>query len=90
MISLANGQSYDLGNGETVTRNANGSLAVTDNNGMGGTITTTLSENGQGVDVTAQANNVDLGGDLLNQPLQMVPLRAGEAPPRQTLNYEMA
>lgn len=89
MITLANGQSYNAGNGETVTRNANGSLAVTDDNGMGGTITTTLSENGQGVDVSVQANNVDLGGDLLNQPGERVPLRIGE-PRRQTLNYEMA
>lgn len=76
MLSLADGQSYDLGNGETVARNANGSVVVTDNNGMGGTITTTLSRNGQGVDVNAQASNVDLGGDLLNQPGQMVPLQS--------------
>jgi hypothetical protein len=67
-IALANGQSYDLGNGETVSRNGDGSVVVTDNNGIGGTITTTLSENGQGVNVNAQAGNVDLGGDLLHQP----------------------
>jgi hypothetical protein len=67
-IALVNGQSYDLGDGETVARDGNGSVVVTDNNGMGGTITTTLSENGQGVNVNAQASNVDLGGDLLHQP----------------------
>lgn len=67
-ISLANGRSYNLGNGELVTRNANGSVCVTDDNGMGGTITTTLSANGHGVNVNAQAQNVDLGGDLLGQP----------------------
>jgi hypothetical protein len=39
---------------------------------MGGSITTTLSQNGHGVDVTAQANNVDLGGDLVNQPQQPI------------------
>lgn len=105
-ISLANGQSYDLGNGESVTRNADGSVAVTDNNGMGGNITTTLSENGQGVDVNTQASNADLGGDLLNQPGQMVPLntpntpntlrhhhhhhRIGAGGEAQPINYEMA
>lgn len=70
--ALANGQSFDLGNGEVVTRNADGSVAIRDDNGLGGTITTTLSENGQGVDVNVQANNVDLGGDLLNQPPQQI------------------
>jgi len=71
-ISIANGQSVLLGGGESVTRNSNGSLVITDENGMGGTITTTLAENGQGVDVTTQANNVDLGGYLLNQPQQPI------------------
>lgn len=66
-MSLANGQSVDLGDGEIVTRNADGSLIINDDNGMGGTISTTLSENGQGVDVNTQANNIDLGGDLVNQ-----------------------
>ncbi len=62
--SLSSGGSIDLGNGETVTRNANGSVVVSDQNGIGGAIATTLSENGHGVDVTSQATNVDLGGDL--------------------------
>jgi hypothetical protein len=65
-FSLAKGQTMDLGNGETVTRNADGSLIVTDDNGMGGSITTRLSENGAGVDVNVQAQNVALGGDLVN------------------------
>lgn len=67
-IQLSDGQSFDLGNGETVTRSANGSVIVSDDNGLGGHITTTLSENGNGVDVSTQAANVDLGGDLLDQP----------------------
>jgi hypothetical protein len=67
-ITLADGQSMALGNGETVTRNANGSVIVRDDNGLGGTITTTLSENGKGVDVNVQSSNVDLGGDLLAPP----------------------
>jgi len=69
-VSLADGQSVDLGNGESVSRAANGSLTISDVNGMGGSITTTLSDDGQGVDVSSQAAQVDLGGDLLNQPLQ--------------------
>jgi hypothetical protein len=69
-MSIADGQSVLLGGGESVTRNADGSLVIADANGLGGSITTTLSENGHGVDVTAQANDVDLGGDLLNQPQQ--------------------
>ncbi|MHB8462382.1 MAG: hypothetical protein ACYDA1_07025 [Vulcanimicrobiaceae bacterium] len=64
--SLAVGQSVDLGNGESATRNNDGSLHVIMSNGSGGTISTTLSENGQGVDVNAVATNVDLGGDLVN------------------------
>jgi hypothetical protein len=70
-LSIASGQSIDLGNGETVTRNADGSLLVTDDNGMGGRITTRLSENGSGVDVNIDAQQVDLGGDLVSagQPL---------------------
>ncbi|HKU66748.1 MAG TPA: hypothetical protein VJP85_03135 [Candidatus Baltobacteraceae bacterium] len=71
-ISLANGQSLSLGNGETVTRGSDGSLVIRSDNGMGGSITTTLRDNGQGVDVAAQAQNVDLGGDLLNQPQQPI------------------
>lgn len=60
------GATYDLGNGETVQRNANGSLAITCTNGSGGQVTTTMTQNGNGVDVNAQANNVDLGGALVN------------------------
>lgn len=66
-FSLTSGQSIQLGNGEIVTRNADGSVAIQDTNSTGGSITTTLSENGQGVDVNTQASNVDLGGDLVNQ-----------------------
>ena len=66
-FSLANGQSYDLGGGELVSRTAAGAVIVRENNGAGGTITTTLSRNAAGVDVSAQAANVDLSGDLLNQ-----------------------
>jgi hypothetical protein len=63
---LAAGQTISLGNGEIASRAADGSLCVTCNNGNGGAITTTMSENGNGVDVSVSANNVDLGGALVN------------------------
>lgn len=62
--SIAPGQTMDLGNGELVARNADGSLQVTCSNGNGGQITTTMRSNGTGVDVSTTANNVDLGGTL--------------------------
>lgn len=66
--SIADGQSFSLGNGETVSRAQNGTLTIDDNNGNGGSIATTLSENGNGVDVNVQASNVDLGGALAEGP----------------------
>jgi hypothetical protein len=65
-LSLSAGQTIDLGNGEMVARNADGSLIVTQTNGIGASITTRLSENGSGVDVNVEAENVDLGGDLVS------------------------
>jgi hypothetical protein len=64
--SLADGQTVALGGGAIATRNADGSLLISDNDAAGGTISTTLRDNGQGVDVTTQTSGVDLGGDLLN------------------------
>ena len=63
--TIAAGQDYDLGDGERVSRLPDGSLTVVDENALGGNITTRLTENGAGVDVNVQAQNVDLGGDLL-------------------------
>lgn len=67
-FALQPGQSEDLGNGEFVQRNQDGSLVITCNNGTGGNIATTMSSNGTGVNVNASANNVDLGGTLVNGP----------------------
>jgi hypothetical protein len=64
-LAIAPGQTLQLGNGESVTQNQNGSLLVSDSNGFGGSITTTLSLNGNGVDVQTSASNVDLGGALV-------------------------
>ncbi|HEV3155312.1 MAG TPA: hypothetical protein VGZ02_15995 [Candidatus Baltobacteraceae bacterium] len=63
--AIADGQSVDLGNGETVLRNADGSLVVTAQNASGGACTTTLSRNGQGVDVNIRAQNAGIGGYLV-------------------------
>lgn len=65
-ISVADGQTIQLGNDESVTRNQNGSLTVNASNGYGGQITTTLTAQGQGVNVDVSANNVELGGYLVN------------------------
>jgi len=66
MTQLQAGQNLNLGNGESVSYNADGSLVVNDMTAAGGTIATTLRKNGQGVDVSMKASNVDLGGDLVN------------------------
>ncbi|HTV75100.1 MAG TPA: hypothetical protein VME66_15520 [Candidatus Acidoferrales bacterium] len=66
-VSLTAGSPATLSNGETVTLNADGSMTVGVSNGQGGTINTTLKSNGNGVDVSATANDVDLGGYLANK-----------------------
>lgn len=63
-VALPTGKPVDLGNGETVTLNADNSLTVVDKNAAGGSITTTLKSNGTAVNVDASAQNVDLGGYL--------------------------
>ena len=63
--SIADGARFNLGNGEAVSRANDGTLTVSDRNRNGGSITTTLRDNGSGgVDVNASAQNVDLGGYL--------------------------
>ena len=64
-FALNPGSTFDLGNGEVATRNTDGSVSVTQTNRQGGEITTTLRDNGQGVDVNSTASNVDLGGALV-------------------------
>ena len=67
-VALQAGTPLNLGNGDTVTLGTDGSVQMTANNGLGGSITTTLRKNGNGVDVTCSANNVDLGGALADGP----------------------
>jgi hypothetical protein len=63
-VALTGGQTSTLSNGETATLNKNGSLTVGVSNAQGGSISTTLSYNGHGVDVNSTANNIALGGYL--------------------------
>ena len=63
--NLSPGQTVNLGN-ETVTQNQDGSLQITNANQNGGQITTTMRQNGNGVDVNVSASNVDLGGAMVN------------------------
>ncbi|HEY1977801.1 MAG TPA: hypothetical protein VGG89_14710 [Candidatus Baltobacteraceae bacterium] len=65
MIPIAAGQTLNLGSGASVTCNGNGSLSVLAQNQYGGSIQTTLTAQGQGVNVEANAQNVDLGGSLV-------------------------
>lgn len=88
-VSIDLGQTLDLGNGETVTKNQDGSLTVININGEGGAINTMLKPTGAGVDVTSSAHNVDLSGDItrpaappLIHPLQyQPPLLTPHTPP---------
>ena len=64
-ISLERGQTQSLGNGESVSVNADSSLRVSANDGSGGSLVTTLAARDGGVDVKSTATNVDLGGYLV-------------------------
>ena len=66
-IDLTVGKATHVNDGETVTKNADGSLTIDDSNGRGGTIATTLRGTGGGVDVNSVAENVNLGGYLVDR-----------------------
>jgi hypothetical protein len=67
-LALTAGQTLDLGHGQTVTKNGDGSLTVVNTNNDGGRISTTLKPNAiGGVDVSADANGINLGGDLVTE-----------------------
>ena len=65
-VAIADGQTLQLGNGDSVTCNGNGTLTVNAGSRQGGHITTTLTAKGEGVNVDVNAQNVDLGGSLVN------------------------
>jgi hypothetical protein len=78
-IPISSGQTVQLGNGTSVSCNQNGSLTVLAQTADGGQISTSLTAKGQGVDVDVNAQNVDLGGALVNgqqSPAPPVPLPA--------------
>ncbi|HZY99717.1 MAG TPA: hypothetical protein VFE36_09095 [Candidatus Baltobacteraceae bacterium] len=85
-IPLAAGQSLNLGNGASVTCNANGSLSVLAQNGNGGRIETTLTAQGQGVNVETNAQNVNLGGALVTGTQQQSPIGGPVLAPQPPLD----
>lgn len=64
-VALAPGAAVTLSGGETVARGTDGATVVSASDGSGGTIATTLRVDGSGVDVTAQATNIAIGGDII-------------------------
>lgn len=68
-MSIARGQTIQLGDGDSVTYQRNGSLQVCAQNGNGGRIDTTLTPQGEGVNVDVTAHAVDLGGALVSGPI---------------------
>jgi hypothetical protein len=65
-LSVGRGQTLALGDGESVKCEQDGALRVTAQNAQGGQISTTLSVRGNGVDVDTTADDVELGGALVN------------------------
>ena len=63
--SLERGRTESLGNGESVTLDADSSLSVRARNGSDGSLVTKLRAQNGGVDVENTATNVDLGGYLV-------------------------
>jgi hypothetical protein len=64
-LSIARGQTVQLGDGESVKYQENGALRICAENGMGGRIDTMLTPQGNGVNVDVTAHDVDLGGALV-------------------------
>ena len=69
-VTLAKGQSTALSGGATVTANQNGSLTISASNAQGGSISTTMTSNGQGVDLSSHAHEIELGGDAVTHGAQ--------------------
>ncbi|GAC1616067.1 MAG: hypothetical protein NVS4B5_06070 [Vulcanimicrobiaceae bacterium] len=80
-VALETERAVAVAGGETVMKNADGSLTVRDTNDRGGYIETTLRSNGSGVDVTSTAENVALGGYLVDRhDGDLSPIASGVAP----------
>jgi hypothetical protein len=74
-VRLGKGESATLSGGETVSENEDGSLLVSARSATGGTISTTLRANGQGVDVTTHAHEIAVGGDAIVHAGPTAPVR---------------
>jgi hypothetical protein len=74
-VRLGKGESATLSGGETVSENQDGSLLVSARSATGGTISTTLRANGQGVDVTTHAHEIAMGGDAIAHANPTAPVR---------------
>jgi len=68
-LDVAAGTSATLAGGATVTRAADGAVTIDAANPWGRSLSTTFAANGTGVDVTGQAQNVTLAGDLVSGAL---------------------
>lgn len=65
-VQLSAGQTLQLSGGSTVSLGTDGALTVAATGINGGTIATTLRANGNGVDVSTHAQNITVGGDVVN------------------------
>ncbi len=80
-IPISRGQTVQVGDGESVTYEQNGSLRVCAQNNGGGRIDTVLTPHGNGVDVDVTAHDVDLGGALVNGSVVPDPMPRPVQPP---------
>jgi hypothetical protein len=65
-LALGAGKSVTLAGGEVVSENGSGAVSIAEQNAAGESLTTTFTNNGSGVDVSATANGgVTLGGSLV-------------------------
>jgi hypothetical protein len=69
-IDVADGTSVTLDGGATLSRASNGAVTIADTTPSGRSLSTTFAANGSGVDVSATAQNVALGGDLIATALR--------------------
>jgi hypothetical protein len=83
--TLANGESMRLTNGATVSRASDGSVTISETNANGGSISTTLRQDGPGVDVTTNAQGLRVGGDIVSGSTKTDPSSPEPPPfPRET------
>ncbi len=65
-VGLSAGGTVTLSGGEVVSEAQNGAVSISEQNGTGQSMTTTFTNNGRGVDVSASVSgDVTLGGDLV-------------------------